>query len=85
MLISRHQNAGQDHNTKVANRAFENVAKFKYLGTIVTNQNWIHGEIKSRIILATSVHNLLSSRLPCRNIKIKIYEKHNFACTFVWV
>jgi hypothetical protein len=39
MLISRHQNAGQNHNINTANRFFENVAQFKYLKTTVTNQN----------------------------------------------
>jgi hypothetical protein len=33
MLLSRHQNAGQSHNIKIANRCFENVAQLKYLGT----------------------------------------------------
>jgi hypothetical protein len=33
MLLSRHHNAGQNHDTKIANRCFENVAQFKYLGT----------------------------------------------------
>jgi hypothetical protein len=47
MLISRHQNAGQNYNIKVPNRRFEDVAKFKYLGMTVTNQNLIHEEIKS--------------------------------------
>jgi hypothetical protein len=26
MLLSRHQNAGQNHDTKIGNRCFENVA-----------------------------------------------------------
>jgi hypothetical protein len=30
MLLSRHQNAGQSYNIKIANRCFENVAKFRY-------------------------------------------------------
>jgi hypothetical protein len=29
MLLSRPQNAGQNHDIKIANRSFENVAQFK--------------------------------------------------------
>jgi hypothetical protein len=49
MLMSRHQNAGKSHNIKIPNKPFENVAKFKYFGTTVTNQNLIHEEMKSRL------------------------------------
>jgi hypothetical protein len=31
-LLSRHQNAGHNHEIKIAYRRFENVAQFKYLG-----------------------------------------------------
>jgi hypothetical protein len=41
MLLSRHQNVGQNRVIKIANRSFENVSHFKYLGTTVTNQNLI--------------------------------------------
>jgi hypothetical protein len=44
MLLSRHQNAGQNRDMKIANRSFENVSQFKYLGTTVTNQNLIQEE-----------------------------------------
>jgi hypothetical protein len=37
MLESRHQNVGRNLGTKIANRSFENVSQFKYLGTTVTN------------------------------------------------
>jgi hypothetical protein len=30
MLLSRHQNAGQNHNIKIGDRSFENVVQFKY-------------------------------------------------------
>jgi hypothetical protein len=38
MLLSRHQNAEQNNYIKIANRCFENVAQFRYLGMTVTNQ-----------------------------------------------
>jgi ribosomal protein S2 len=46
ILLSHHQNAGKNHDIKIANRCFENVAQFRYLGTTVTNQNLIQEEIK---------------------------------------
>jgi hypothetical protein len=49
MFMSRHQNAGQNHNIKI--RSFENVAQCKHFGTTVTNQNLIQEEIKRRLIL----------------------------------
>jgi hypothetical protein len=49
MIMSHHPNSGQNQNTRTATESFENVAKFKYLGTTLTNQNDIHDEIKSRL------------------------------------
>jgi hypothetical protein len=49
MIISRPPNSGENQNLRTANESFENVAKFKYLGTTLTNQNDIHDEIKSRL------------------------------------
>jgi hypothetical protein len=46
MLLSRHQNAGQNYNIKIANRSFENMARFKYLGMTVISHNLIEEEIK---------------------------------------
>jgi hypothetical protein len=78
MLLSRHQNAGQNHNIKTGGTSFENVAQFKYLGTAVTNQNLIEEEIKRRLNLGYacyhSVQNLLSSRLLSKNVEIRIYK-----------
>jgi hypothetical protein len=42
MLLCHHQNAGQTHNIKTANRSFENMTKLEYFGVIVTNQSLIH-------------------------------------------
>jgi hypothetical protein len=41
MLLSHHQNVGQNRDIKAANRSFENVSQLKYLGTTVTNQDLI--------------------------------------------
>jgi hypothetical protein len=76
--MSRHPNSGQNQNIRIANGSFENVAKFKYLGMMLTNQNHIHDEIKSGLNSGNacyySVQNLLSSCLISKNLKIKIYK-----------
>jgi len=62
------------------NSTFERVEEFKYLGTILTNQNSIAEEIKCRLRSGNScyysVQNLLSYRLLTKNLnlKIKIYR-----------
>jgi hypothetical protein len=63
MIMSRHPNSGQNQNMRIANESFENVEKFKYLGTTLTNQNDIHDDIKSRLNSGNAVQNLLSSCL----------------------
>jgi hypothetical protein len=84
MLLSHHQNAGQNQDINIANRLFENVSQFKYWGTTVTNQNLIQEEIKRRLSSGNacyhSVLSLLSPSLLSKNIK-----DYNFACGFVWV
>jgi len=68
---------GRIHSMKIDNCSIERVEKFKYLGTTLTNKNSIQEEIKSRLKLGNacyhSVQNLLSSSLPSKKLKIKIY------------
>jgi hypothetical protein len=74
MLLSRHQNAGQNHDIKIGNRCFENVAQFRYLGTTVINQNLIQEEIKKTLNSGNacyhSVQNILCPRLLPKNVKV---------------
>jgi hypothetical protein len=88
MLLSGHQNVGQDWDIKMANRSFENVSQFKYLGTAVTNQNLIQEEIKRRLNSGNACYhseqNLLSSRLLSKNIKMRIYRTIILPVVLYW-
>jgi hypothetical protein len=89
MLMSRHQNARQDHDIRIANRSFENMVHLKYFVTTVTNQYLIHGEINSRLNVRNDCYHLfqnpLARNLLFKNVKNKIHKTKNFACSFVWV
>jgi hypothetical protein len=78
MIMPRHPNSVQNQNIRIANELLENVAKFQFLGTVLTNQNDIHDEINNSLNSGNacyySVQNLLSSRLISKNLKIKIYK-----------
>jgi ribosomal protein S16 len=78
MLLSHHQNAGQNRNIKRGDRSFENMGHFKCLRTTVTNQNLIQEEIKRRLNSGNasyhSVQHLLSSHLLYKSIQIRIYS-----------
>jgi hypothetical protein len=67
IIMSRCLNAGQKLSIKMANRSFEDGANFKYLGTSLRDQNYMHEQIKSRLNLGNvcchSAHSFLSSRL----------------------
>jgi hypothetical protein len=84
IVMSRDQNAGQNHNIKIDNKDLERVEQFKYLRTTITNRNSIQEEIKSSLNSGNacyhSVQDLLSSSLLS-----KIQQNYNFACCLVWV
>jgi len=46
MSVTRDQNAGRIHSLKMDSSPIEWVDEFKYLGTTLTNQNFIQEEIK---------------------------------------
>jgi hypothetical protein len=78
MLMSHSQKTGQKYSIKIAKRSFEDVAKFRYLGTTLTDQNHMHDEIKSRLNSGNAcyhcVQSLLSSLLLPKNLEVKIYK-----------
>jgi hypothetical protein len=57
---------------------FENLSQFRYLEIKVINQNLFQEKIKRRLnsgyACYHSAQNLLSSCLPSKNMKIRIYE-----------
>ena len=67
-----------NEHIRIGSNFYEKVKSFKYLGTVVTNQNSIQEEIKCKLKAGNScycsVQTLLSSRLLSKNLKIKIYK-----------
>jgi transcriptional regulator NrdR family protein len=64
MFMSYHQTAEQSNYIRVANKSFEKMAKFKYLGATLTDQNCIHKEIRSRLNLGTTTMQFRIFCLP---------------------
>jgi hypothetical protein len=61
MLMSQIQNIRQKHNIKIVTRSSEDVAKLKYLGTILIHQNCMHKEINSRLNSGNACYHLVQS------------------------
>ena len=64
MVMSRDQDAGQNHSMKFDNKSFERVGHLQYLGTIVTNENSIQVEIKSRLQSGNACCHWMQDVLP---------------------
>ena len=77
MEIGRHRGVIANEHVSIGSNSYEKVKTFKFLGTLLTNQNCIQEEIKCRPKTRNScyflVPKLFSSRL-LSNLKIKIYK-----------
>jgi hypothetical protein len=73
MFMTRHQNAGQNHDIKRANRSFVNMAEFRHLGTTGTNQLFIHEEIKSRLNSRNACYHLVQN-IIFSDLYLNIYK-----------
>jgi hypothetical protein len=75
MVMSRQQNAGQNHNSLIDNKSFEKCGKDQMFWN---NSSCINEEMKIRLIPGNAcyhpVQNIFSSCLLSKNFKIKIYE-----------
>jgi hypothetical protein len=63
MLMARYQKIGQKHSMKIANKSFEDLAKFKYRGITLADQHCMHKEIKIRLNLGNASNHLVQSCL----------------------
>jgi hypothetical protein len=59
--MSCYSTTGQNHNIIIANKFFENVAKFRYFGAMVINRNGLQDEIKNRLNSASACYHAVQN------------------------
>jgi hypothetical protein len=74
--MSHQQNTIQDDNINIADKSFENLAKFTYLEIKLTYRNYILEEVKTKLSSGNCYNYVqtLSSRLLSKTVKIQIYR-----------
>ena len=79
--MSRHRGMITNAHIKIGSNSYEKVKTFKYLGSLLTNENYIKEEIKCRLKAGNScyyyysVQTLLTSRLLSKNCKLKYIKQ----------
>ena len=88
MEMGRHRGIIANAHIKIGSNSYEKVETFKYLGSLLTNQNSIQEEIKCKLKAGNScyysVQTLLSSRILSKKLKIKIYKTIISSCA-IWL
>jgi hypothetical protein len=73
MVMSRDRNAGRNDSVKIDNSSIGRVEEFKYLGTMLTEQNSVQEEIRSRLKSGNacyhSVQNLFVFQVAFQTLK----------------
>ena len=78
MILSRsNRNYGLEQHIELEGHTFRKVSQFKYLGSIITQDNELKTEVSTRIQLANKgyygLERILKSRTLSKNLKIRIY------------
>jgi hypothetical protein len=78
IVMFKDKNAGRSYSINIDNSSFEGVEEFKYLGTNLTYQNSSQEEIKSKLKSGNScyhsVHNLVTSSLLAKTLRLRHTE-----------
>jgi hypothetical protein len=69
MVISQDRNAGWGRDVKIDNSSIEMVEEFKYMGTVLTDQNSVHGEIESRLKLGNACYYSVQNQVAIQKLK----------------
>jgi hypothetical protein len=74
MLLSRRQNAGQNHDIKKANRYYEHVPQSRYLRTTLTNQSSILGDISRSPDSSNACYHSVQNLLLSKSLQIGMFK-----------
>ena len=76
MGVGRQGMMANEH-TRICNNSYEKVQTFKYLDSLLTNQNSIYKEMKCKLKAGNSCYcsiRTLFSTFPSKTLKIQIYK-----------